>query len=117
MPFWTYILRLNNGDYYTGHTDDLDVRLAQHQRGALKGLYKRHLPVELMWAEEFPTQGMKRSKRNGVSAAGPGKEEGSLVPGAGIGQRSSHSAKARPSRLAATTSLGGMLSTSLDTSG
>jgi tRNA/rRNA methyltransferase len=56
VPFWTYILRLANGSYYTGHTDDLDVRLAQHQSGAVKGYTSRHLPVELMWSEEFPTR-------------------------------------------------------------
>jgi tRNA/rRNA methyltransferase len=56
MSFWTYILRLSNGQYYTGHTDNLDVRLAQHQRGELKGYTSRHLPVELMWSEEFPTR-------------------------------------------------------------
>ncbi|HEV2866970.1 MAG TPA: TrmH family RNA methyltransferase [Allosphingosinicella sp.] len=56
MSFWTYILRLSNGIYYTGHTDDLEQRLAQHQRGEIKGFTSRHRPVELMWAEEFSTR-------------------------------------------------------------
>ena len=56
MSFWTYILRLSNGIYYTGHTDDLEHRLAQHQRGEIKGFTSRHRPVELMWAEEFSTR-------------------------------------------------------------
>ena len=56
MSFWTYILRLSNGIYYTGHTEDLDHRLAQHQSGAIKGYTRDKRPLELMWAEEFPTR-------------------------------------------------------------
>jgi len=56
MSFWTYILRLSNGVYYTGHTDDLDRRIAEHQSGAIKGYTHDKRPVEFMWAEEFPTR-------------------------------------------------------------
>jgi putative endonuclease len=33
MAFWTYLLRCSNGRDYTGLTEDLDVRLAQHEQG------------------------------------------------------------------------------------
>jgi tRNA/rRNA methyltransferase len=56
MSFWTYILRLSNGIYYTGHTDDLDRRIAEHQSGVIKGYTHDKRPVELMWADEFPTR-------------------------------------------------------------
>jgi tRNA/rRNA methyltransferase len=56
MSFWTYILRLSNGIYYTGHTDDLDRRIAEHQSGAIKGYTHDKRPVELMWVDEFPTR-------------------------------------------------------------
>jgi tRNA/rRNA methyltransferase len=56
MSFWTYILRLSNGIYYTGHTDDLERRFAEHQSGAIKGYTHDKRPLELMWAEEFPTR-------------------------------------------------------------
>jgi len=56
MSFWAYILRLSNGIYYTGHTDDLDKRIAEHQSGAIKGYTHDKRPVELMWADEFPTR-------------------------------------------------------------
>jgi len=56
MSFWAYILRLSNGIYYTGHTDDLDKRIAEHQSGAIKGYTHDKRPIELMWAEEFPTR-------------------------------------------------------------
>jgi tRNA/rRNA methyltransferase len=56
MAFWTYILRLSNGIYYTGHTDDLDRRIAEHQAGIIKGYTSDKLPAEFMWADEFPTR-------------------------------------------------------------
>jgi predicted GIY-YIG superfamily endonuclease len=57
MAFWTYMLRCSDKRYYTGHTEDLDVRLAQHQQGYFKTCwtYTRR-PVELVWCEAFPTR-------------------------------------------------------------
>jgi predicted GIY-YIG superfamily endonuclease len=57
MAFWTYLLRCSDGRYYTGHTEDLDVRLAQHQQGFFPNCwtYTRR-PVELVWSEAFPTR-------------------------------------------------------------
>jgi predicted GIY-YIG superfamily endonuclease len=50
------MLRCNDGSYYTGHTEDLDVRLAQHQRGTLPGYTHTRRPVELAWCEAFETR-------------------------------------------------------------
>jgi putative endonuclease len=57
MAFWTYMLRCADNLYYTGHAEDLDVRLAQHQQGYFRTCwtYKRR-PVELVWCEAFPTR-------------------------------------------------------------
>ncbi|MDQ4420109.1 TrmJ/YjtD family RNA methyltransferase [Sphingobium sp. DEHP117] len=54
MSFWVYILRCADGSYYTGHTDDLDRRIAQHQSGTLPGYTHTRRPVELMFCEAFP---------------------------------------------------------------
>jgi len=53
MTFWTYILRCADGKYYTGHTDDLERRVTQHQCGAVPGWTSVRRPVELMWSQEF----------------------------------------------------------------
>jgi len=45
---WTYILRMDNGKYYTGITGDLDRRITEHRAGRSKST-KRYLPVELIW--------------------------------------------------------------------
>lgn len=51
--FHVYILKCSDGTYYTGHTDDLDRRIAEHQSGAIPGYTADHLPIELMWSETF----------------------------------------------------------------
>jgi GTP-binding protein Era len=56
MSFWTYLLHCNGGYFYVGHTDDLDRRIAEHQAGELAGFTRDHLPVQLVWSEEFPTR-------------------------------------------------------------
>jgi putative endonuclease len=56
MAFWTYILLCADGKFYTGHTDDLDQRIGQHQTGAIDGFTSSRLPVRLMWSQDFPTR-------------------------------------------------------------
>ncbi len=46
--FWVYILRMKNGKYYTGITNDLDRRVTEHKQGRSKST-RRYLPVEIMW--------------------------------------------------------------------
>jgi predicted GIY-YIG superfamily endonuclease len=57
MSFWVYILRCADGSYYTGHTDHLEGRLAQHTAGAIPTCYTfKRRPVELLFAQEFVTR-------------------------------------------------------------
>ena len=55
MRFWTYILRCNDGSYYTGsyrgtHIED---RIHQHDNGTYGGYTSKRCPVTLIWCEEF----------------------------------------------------------------
>ena len=56
MPFWTYILHCNGGYFYTGHTDDLERRTFEHETGAIPGFSRDHMPVKLVWSQEFTTR-------------------------------------------------------------
>ncbi len=56
MAFWAYILRCNDGTCYTGHTDNLEARIAQHQHGQLPGYTRHRRPLVLMWSQDFPTR-------------------------------------------------------------
>ncbi|GIL22126.1 MAG: hypothetical protein BroJett042_06390 [Bacteroidota bacterium] len=48
-----YILVCADGSYYTGSTNNLELRLAQHQSGEGANHTKKHLPVKLVYFEEF----------------------------------------------------------------
>jgi len=56
MAFWTYMLHCRGGVFYTGHTDDIDRRIAEHQSGALPCFTTDYLPVELVWSQDFGTR-------------------------------------------------------------
>lgn len=54
MGFWVYLLRCSDGSYYTGHTDDLELRVAQHASAAVLGCYTcSRRPLELVFSQEF----------------------------------------------------------------
>ncbi|WP_010161822.1 MULTISPECIES: TrmH family RNA methyltransferase [unclassified Sphingomonas] len=56
MSFWVYILRCSDGSYYTGHTDNLEGRIGQHQSGTIEGYTQTRRPVVLAWSQDFPSR-------------------------------------------------------------
>jgi predicted GIY-YIG superfamily endonuclease len=56
LAFWVYILQCSDGRYYTGQTDNLQYRFAQHQAGGYCDFTSRRRPVQLMWSQEFGTR-------------------------------------------------------------
>lgn len=52
---YTYILECSNGQYYVGSTKDLERRLQEHQAGMGANFTRKHLPVKLVYYEEFQT--------------------------------------------------------------
>ncbi len=48
-----YILKCFNDLYYTGSTNNLKKRVAQHNAGEGSNFTKKHLPVKLVYFEEF----------------------------------------------------------------
>ena len=56
MAFYAYILRCSDGSFYTGHTDDLEKRIAEHQSGQCSGYTESRRPVTLVWVQDFPTR-------------------------------------------------------------
>ena len=53
MKGYMYILLCSDGSYYTGSTNDLERRLAQHQNGEGANHTKKRLPVSLLYYEEY----------------------------------------------------------------
>jgi tRNA/rRNA methyltransferase len=57
MAFWTYILLCADGSYYTGHSDDIERRIAQHHSGFFPGCYTfSRRPLKVAWVDEFQTR-------------------------------------------------------------
>ena len=57
MIFYIYILKCRDGSYYTGHTDNLEMRLTQHEDRAFPDCYTAtRLPVELVYSQELTTR-------------------------------------------------------------
>jgi len=55
MPFYVYILECSDGAYYTGHTDNLDQRMAQHGAGEGSRYTSKRRPLKLLWATDCQT--------------------------------------------------------------
>ena len=98
MPFWTYILHCADRSYYTGHTDDLEQRIAQHQSGALRGYTHDRRPVELVWSEEFPSRAEALAAELRIKNWSRAKKEALI---AGDWDRLRHFARAPKERAAA----------------
>ena len=75
MSFFVYILRCADGSYYVGHTDQLEARIAAHERGEIAGYTRKRRPVRLVFAEEFRTreEALARDADEGLVS----REEGS----------------------------------------
>lgn len=56
MAFYVYILKCSDNSYYTGHTDNLEMRFGEHQSGLCGGYTAKRLPIELVYSENFPTR-------------------------------------------------------------
>ena len=53
MKGYMYILRCADDSYYTGSTNDIELRIQQHQNGEGANHTKKRLPVELIYYEEY----------------------------------------------------------------
>jgi len=53
MTFWAYVVRCADDSYYTGHTDNLERRIGQHNLGEISGYTQTRRPVTLMWCQDF----------------------------------------------------------------
>jgi putative endonuclease len=53
MKGWMYILKCTDGSYYVGSTNNIELRLQQHQNGEGANHTKKRLPITLVYIEEF----------------------------------------------------------------
>ena len=75
MTFFVYILRCADGSYYAGHTDDLETRIAAHERGEIEGYTRKRRPIELVFAEEVRTREEALARERQVKGWSRAKKE------------------------------------------
>lgn len=75
MSFWVYILRCANNSYYTGHTDNLEKRIGEHQNGLCGGFTASRLPVELVFNQECSTREEALAAEQQIKGWGRKKKE------------------------------------------
>ncbi|MBP5601354.1 MAG: GIY-YIG nuclease family protein [Treponema sp.] len=52
MKGYMYILKCNDNSYYVGSTDNLTLRIEEHNKGEGAAYTKNRLPVQLVYYEE-----------------------------------------------------------------
>ncbi|WP_136161497.1 TrmH family RNA methyltransferase [Sphingomonas flavalba] len=75
MTFHVYMLRCADGSYYTGQTDTLDRRIAEHESGAIGGYTATRRPVALVWSEAFQTRDDARAAEARIKGWSRAKKE------------------------------------------
>ena len=56
LAYHFYMLRCCDGSYFVGQANDLEHRLAAHERGATEGYTLSRRPVELVFRDQFSTR-------------------------------------------------------------
>jgi len=56
VSFYVYILRCSDGSYYVGHTDNLEERMAEHDRGGVTVYTRKRRPLVLVFSADFQTR-------------------------------------------------------------
>jgi len=80
MDWTVYILRCADGTLYTGITNDLSRRIAEHESGQGAKYTKGRGPFQLVFEEVFPSRGLASKRENKIKALDR-KAKLLLVPG------------------------------------
>ena len=68
MDWTVYILRCADGTLYTGITNDLSRRIAEHESGQGAKYTKGRGPFQLVFEEVFPNRGLASKRENKIKA-------------------------------------------------
>ena len=73
MMFVTYIIYSESCQkFYTGHTQDLINRLAEHNSGETKSI-KSCIPWNVMWQREYASRAEAMKMENAIKKRGAGR--------------------------------------------
>lgn len=65
MQYYVYILRCEDGSYYTGHTKNIEKRFELHKNGHGARYTRLHKPEEVVYVEKFESlsEAIKRERQ------------------------------------------------------
>lgn len=56
QDFYIYILQCSDGTYYTGHTDNIEKRITEHENNIYECYTSTRLPIKLVYLESFASR-------------------------------------------------------------
>lgn len=68
MAYFCYMVRCNDGSYYTGWTLDPERRAKQHNSGRGAKYTRLHQPVELVYVEPQPDRGSAMRRERSIKS-------------------------------------------------
>jgi len=88
--FWVYILQNPKGCFYIGHTDDLVVRVANHNRKdkTLGKFTRKNGPWILVWSEQYPDRSEAMRRERQIKSWKSAKRIRTALLGGSLGQLS-----------------------------
>lgn len=79
MKGYMYILEFCDGTYYAGSTNNLELRLLQHNNGEGSNHTRKRLPVKLIYFEEFDRIDAAFYREKQVQGWGRAKKEALIM--------------------------------------
>ena len=74
------MLKYADNSYYVGYTDDLEVRLGQHEAGTFPGYTRKRRPVSPVYSAEIPTR-IEAWKPSAASKDRAARKKAALIEG------------------------------------
>ena len=76
---FTYILRCQDGTYYTGYTTDIEKRVAVHNQGLGAKYTRGRTPVELVYFESFSSKSEALKREHAIKKFSREEKERLLI--------------------------------------
>ena len=81
LNFYIYILKCSDGTYYTGHTDNLEKRIIEHEDNVYECYTSKRLPVELVFVQECASRSEALEAERKIKKWGKRKKDALVTRG------------------------------------
>jgi predicted GIY-YIG superfamily endonuclease len=81
LDFYVYILKCSDGTYYTGHTDNLEKRIAEHTDNTYECYTSSRLPISVVFVQEFASRAEALEAERRIKKWGKRKKDALVYKG------------------------------------